>query len=292
MKAKFSLLLVALIVSGTSMISCQTGKAEFKFNENGIGYLFHTTNKDARQPVSGDILSMKLTYGAPDSVYFHTDSTPDKKMMLPMSDPQFKGDLYEAIAMMRLGDSASFLVPAESFFLQTARFPEVPEFAKGVEKLLFNIKLDKIQSEEEMQAEYEAEMIVAQAEEDVKIAEYLQANNITATPTESGMYYIEEVKGTGAKPVAGDKVKVHYTGTLLDGKKFDSSVDRGEPFEFTLGVGQVIRGWDEGIQMMTVGSKGKLVLPSRMAYGERGAGRDIPPYAPLVFEVELIDIVK
>ncbi len=295
MKTRVLFLLVALMISGTTFTSCQTGKTgevKFKYTESGVGYFFHTQNKDAKVPVEGDILTMQLTYGSPDSVYFSSDMNPGGNMMLPMSTKQFDGDLFEALAMMHLGDSASFMINAETFFLKTAGFPEVPPFAIGVEKLLFNVKLDKIQTEAEIQADFEAEMLEAQSEEDVKIQEYLTANNITAQPTESGMYYIEEVKGTGAKPIAGDKVKVHYTGMLLNGQKFDSSVDRGQPFEFTLGVGQVIRGWDEGIALMNIGSKGKLVIPSRMGYGERGAGRDIPPYAPLVFEVELLDIVK
>lgn len=295
MKTRVLCLLAALLLSGTSFTSCQTGKSgevKFKTTKSGVGYYFHIQNKDAKTPAEGDIMTLRLTYGAPDSVYYSSDMNPGGNMMLPMSSSKNEGDLFEALAMMHLGDSASFMVNADTFFLKTAGFPEIPPFAVGVEQLRFNVSLDKIQTEAEIQAEFEAEMLEAQSAETVKIQEYLTANNIVATPTESGMYYIEEVKGKGAKPQAGEKVKVHYTGTLLDGTKFDSSVDRGQPFEFTLGVGQVIRGWDEGIGMMNVGSKGKLVIPSNMGYGERGAGKDIPPYAPLVFEVELLDIVK
>lgn len=107
--------------------------------------------------------------------------------------------------------------------------------------------------------------------------------------TESGLQYKVEKEGTGAKPTATDKVKVHYTGTLLDGTKFDSSVDRGEPAEF--GVSQVIKGWTEGLQIMPVGSKYIFWIPSELAYGERGAGQDIKPNSVLKFEVELLDIV-
>lgn len=108
--------------------------------------------------------------------------------------------------------------------------------------------------------------------------------------TESGLQYQVETEGTGAKPAATDKVKVHYTGTLLDGTKFDSSVDRGEPAEFM--VNQVIPGWTEALQLMPVGSKYILWIPANLAYGERGAGQDIKPNSTLKFEVELIDIVK
>ncbi|MBP9481209.1 MAG: FKBP-type peptidyl-prolyl cis-trans isomerase [Parabacteroides sp.] len=108
--------------------------------------------------------------------------------------------------------------------------------------------------------------------------------------TESGLQYKVVTEGKGVKPTAEDKVKVHYKGTLLDGKVFDSSIERGEPAEF--GVGQVIKGWTEGLQLMPVGSKYTFWIPSDLAYGERVAGQDIKPNSVLVFEVELLEIVK
>jgi len=108
--------------------------------------------------------------------------------------------------------------------------------------------------------------------------------------TESGLQYQVITEGTGAVPTANDRVRVHYHGTLLDGTVFDSSVDRGEPTSF--GVGQVIRGWTEALQLMKVGSKYKLFIPSDLAYGERGARAPIGPNMVLIFEVELLDIVN
>ena len=108
----------------------------------------------------------------------------------------------------------------------------------------------------------------------------------------SGLKYIDEVIGIGSIPKVGDKVKVHYTGTLENGEKFDSSRDRNKPFEFTLGVGQVIKGWDEGVSTMKPGGKRKLIIPSNLGYGERGAGGAIPPGATLHFDIELIEIME
>ena len=107
--------------------------------------------------------------------------------------------------------------------------------------------------------------------------------------TESGLQYEIMKEGNGPKPVAEDMVKVHYHGTTIDGKVFDSSVNRGEPAEFP--VGQVIPGWSEALQLMPVGSKWKIYLPAKLAYGERGAGQNIEPNSVLVFEVELLEIL-
>jgi FKBP-type peptidyl-prolyl cis-trans isomerase FkpA len=108
--------------------------------------------------------------------------------------------------------------------------------------------------------------------------------------TSSGLQYIDLIVGTGATAQAGQTVTVHYTGWLENGKKFDSSVDRGQPFSFPLGAGRVIKGWDEGVQGMKVGGKRKLIIPSNLGYGGRGAGGVIPPNATLIFEVQLLGV--
>ena len=108
--------------------------------------------------------------------------------------------------------------------------------------------------------------------------------------TPSGLEYEDEVVGTGAQPVKGQLVSVHYVGTLENGTKFDSSRDRNEPFEFHVGDGEVIKGWDEGVISMHVGGRRKLIIPAALAYGSRGAGGVIPPNATILFDVELLGV--
>lgn len=114
--------------------------------------------------------------------------------------------------------------------------------------------------------------------------------NVEMITTESGLQYGDLIIGTGETAKAGDTVSVHYTGWLVDGTKFDSSVDRGNPFNFPLGAGSVIKGWDEGVAGMKVGGKRKLSIPPELGYGDRGAGSVIGPGETLIFEVELLGI--
>ena len=117
-----------------------------------------------------------------------------------------------------------------------------------------------------------------------------KGENTQEVTTSSGLKYVDQVVGTGDAAVAGKTASVHYTGWLENGKKFDSSVDRGQPFSFPLGAGKVIKGWDEGVQGMKVGGKRKLTIPSDLGYGSRGAGGVIPPNATLIFDVELLGV--
>jgi len=134
-------------------------------------------------------------------------------------------------------------------------------------------KANKLQIEKEKKMKAELDELAQGAEE-----------------TQSGLRYFILKEGSGDKPKVGNEVSVHYTGYLTDGTKFDSSLDRGEPIKFPLGMGKVIPGWDEGISLINKGGKAKFIIPPHLAYGERGAGGVIPPNATLIFEVELVEI--
>lgn len=275
-------------------LSCSLLKpgSKFQTSESGLKYKFVEKYKGRMAPENGKLISFRMTYGTEDTVLFNSNKLPQKVMVLPMQSSAFPGDFYEMIEMMHLGDSAIFYIDAEPFFTTTAGYDHVPDFAKSLDKLLFHLKIMKIQTEEDIEKEMEALQIEMRDGEADRILNYVNKNNIATPPTETGLYVITEEEGNGPKPQKGDKVKVHYTGYLLDGTKFDSSVDRGQPFEFPLGTGRVIKGWDEGIASLNVGSKAKLIIPSSLGYGDRGAGEIIKPYSTLIFDVELLDIVK
>jgi FKBP-type peptidyl-prolyl cis-trans isomerase len=126
--------------------------------------------------------------------------------------------------------------------------------------------------------------------EEITMAATEKNPNSGETVTASGLQYVDQTIGTGELAVAGKMATVHYTGWLENGNKFDSSVDRGQPFSFPLGAGRVIKGWDEGVQGMKVGGKRKLTIPANLGYGSRGAGGVIPPNATLIFDVELLGV--
>ncbi|MDD2436793.1 MAG: FKBP-type peptidyl-prolyl cis-trans isomerase [Massilibacteroides sp.] len=198
-------------------------------------------------------------------------------------------------------DSASYAIGVNTGANYKENLKTLPGGEANVDALIAGfvqaIKGDSTKmSMTEAQAYLQTYFVEASAKESSKTKEegkaFLAENKTKegVITTESGLQYKVVVEGTGAKPAATDRVKVHYTGTLLNGTKFDSSLDRGEPSEF--GVSQVIPGWMEGLQIMPVGSKYIFWIPSDLAYGERGAGQDIKPNSTLKFEVELLDIVK
>lgn len=206
----------------------------------------------------------------------------------PFDTPGFD----QGIGMMKKGGKSKFIVPSNIAFGAEGRGGIILPYSTlvyDVEVLDVMTKSEFDQMQETKKKQKEMEKMLIKSQEAGKINAYINENNITVKPSASGLYYIETAKGTGAKADPGKKVKVHYTGKLLDGTKFDSSLDRGEPFTFTLGQGQVIRGWDEGIGLMNAGGRAILIIPSSLAYEDREMGV-IKPYSTLVFEVELIGV--
>jgi len=170
-----------------------------------------------------------------------------------------QGDAMKTVTIVRVGKSAK-------------EFDAVKAFLNGEA----NIKKKEEEANKKALAAWDAKV---------------KAKYPTAKRTASGLYYVIDVQGTGALAQPGQTVVAHYTGTLFDdGKKFDSSVDRGTPFEFPIGQHRVIAGWDEGFALLKVGSKGKLIIPYTLAYGDRSPGPGIPAKSDLVFEVEMLGV--
>lgn len=269
---------------------------DFKSTKSGLKYKFIVQNENGTKPVQGDFVTVVAYYKAPDTVFFDSRKSPSP-YIFPIMESTYKGDIFEGLSLMAVGDSAVFQLNGDSLMLKTFRVKELPKYIKPGSTIEVYVKMLKIQAKEvfqaEMQAKFEADAKkaqLAQAKEDSLLKIYLKNNKITTQPTKTGLIFIEEVKGTGPVAQPGHLVKVHYTGRLLDGTKFDSSLDRNQPFEFEVGKGKVIKGWDEGIPKMSVGGKARLIIPSKIAYGERGAPPNIGPYSTLVFEVELLEV--
>ncbi len=308
-----SMLAVAVGVALTFASCSNSPYPDYDVTENGLYYQFFKQDENAVKPQEGDIVRLVMSYkNSVDSVLFDSrvgNPSGTNYIEFPLQKSTFKGSFEEALAMMGLGDSASFIISADSVYLTTFKAPSLPPYIEKGSMLTFEAKLEKIITKTEAEAErnkqmqeQQAMMQKMQAEEGATFAKYLADNKITAKPTESGLYYIESKKGNGKKPKAGEMVKVNYTGRLLNGTIFDTSDEataktagtyhkerKYEPYEFAVGVGGVIPGWDEGIMMMSVGSKGQLIIPSAIAYGAQGGG-PIPPFSPLVFDVELVAV--
>jgi FKBP-type peptidyl-prolyl cis-trans isomerase len=212
--------------------------------------------------------------------------------------PDMAGFL-EGIKLMTKGGKARLILPSQLAFGERG-YREIPPYTT----IIYDVQVLDVKSKAEYAKIQAAEKKKQEAEkkkQDVKKADakkaesgllqkYLKDNKITAKPTTSGLYYIEKVKGTGPQVKAGSKVSVHYTGTLLNGKKFDSSRDKGgKPLDVEVGKGMVIKGWDEGLQLMAKGGKAILIIPSSIAYNDQEMG-SIPPYSTLVFDLEILDV--
>ena len=259
-----------------------------KSKTSGLSYVMHKSNKGPKLKLD-DVVTLNLKYiTSKDSIVFDSWKM-GKPIQLKIAKSSFKGDLMDGLTLLTVGDSASFLINADSLFTKTFAAPR-PAFIDSSSFLSFTVKVISTTTDAALKAEeLKAEKENAMKENEV-IAKYIADKQMTPSKSSSGLMYIISEPGTGEQAQAGKTVKVHYTGRLLDGTKFDSSLDRSDPIEFKLGQGMVIKGWDEGIALLKVGGKALLIIPSNLAYGSRGAGGVIPPFSPLTFEVELVSV--
>ena len=274
---------VMAITIAFAATSCSKHKG-YKQDESGYYYKEHSVNPNAVKPNEGDVVLLAIAMRAGDSTFFE-NTIPyliDEKQ-----SSFYYGDLYYAASRMHVGDSISFLFDADSLL----HYYFYDQLAFDVDVIQVDIKLTNIyitkEEIEKQEAEMAAQMESRKVQEEEEIATYITTNNVKVSPTPSGLYFIETKAGKGKKVEIGNEVSVHYKGSFVDGSVFDSSIDRGEPLTFKLGIDSFIQGFTEGVSMMNVGGKATLLLPSHLAYGDQG-NSGIPPYTPLVFEIELV----
>jgi FKBP-type peptidyl-prolyl cis-trans isomerase FkpA len=268
----------------TSSIFAQN--QNFMTSPNGLKYKILKSEANSRKIQMDDLIDFQLT------VQNYKDSLIGSQTYKSVSvtPPINKIDVREIFGLLSQGDSALCVVSVDSVVKLSGEEP--PKFFPKGTSVKYFFKILAVKSRTEIQAT-----------ESKVLSEYAQKNNLKVQTTASGLQYTMLIQGAGRRPNQGETVRVNYTGKLLNGKVFDTSLDYVaqannlfnpnrpyQPLGFALGQGQVIKGWDEGISLLTLGSKAILLIPSYLAYGERGAGGDIPPNSPLVFEVELVGI--
>lgn len=298
MKRQISIALVA-IATMAMLAACSKKEG---YTESGVYYKFDKQNPKGQQVSEGDVLVGELTVLFDTVQVFNNVGHPERVLQAIPGDP-----FYEGLTMLHVGDKATIAVEMDTLakLLERDQLPPFYEPGKGM-KLYYIISLEDIVTRDEMEEERlnrQQEMqTLADAEQD-KLNEYLKANNITAKPTESGLYIIVKKQGKGSKVAAGKQVAINYTGRLVDGTMFDSSVEsdakRGniyqegadyKPLEYKVGEVSLIRGWNEGVMDQPEGTILQLIIPSQLGYGSMGRQPVIPPYSTLVFDMEIVSV--
>ena len=259
----------------------------FLVTESGLHYTIHESF-GKKKPALGEIMYMHLVYrNSKDSILFDSRKLGDN-FAIELMKPSFRGGLEEAFAMLGEGDSASFLIKADSLYEKVFHAARPAYINKG-EKLLFQVRLLKIVPAVDYASQQKINKKKTAAEEDFDIRQYLARNNIFVKPLPDGMVYISFIEGKGKCPVAGDEVEVTYVGTFITGEMFDATSKESGPLKFKMGDGSMIDAWVEGLSLMKEGGKSRLVIPSRLAYGEKGFG-PIKANSTIIYDVELVKV--
>lgn len=297
--------LIILGLAAFTLTSCN----RFKTGESGLMYNIHT-DKDGETIKEGDFIVIKgMQTTEKDSVVFSTYDT-DRPTFLVCQKPSFTGDLYAGLNLLSEGDSATFKINLDTLAAKTGQ-PK-PPFAGKDKYMIFTVKVEKVIPKgklddkafgDKINAFLKSDAEAAKKGESGKFKSYIQSKGLKPTVTASGLNYVITKAGAGVNAKAGDTVKVNYTGMFLGGKVFDTSYPDVakkagtfnpqrpyEPLKMQVGLGQSIPGFDEGLMLLPKGTKATLILPSSLAYGEQG-NQGIPPFTPLVFEVEIVDII-
>jgi len=260
--------------------SCDKSSKKNK-TEGGLEYqIIDDVKGDAAR--YGDLITLHITYRNHKDSLLGSTYAKGQPVVNKLEKPTFKGSIEEGLTLLSKGDSALFWIPLDSIYkgMPDSLFPK--HLPKGT-SICYGVKMVNVERPEDTEKNQKK-----------SINDYVAKTKLNFSTTESGLRYTITQEGSGISPIAGDTVLVQYTGKLASNDMvFDSSVPRGEPFKFTVGQKLVIAGWDEGLPLMKEGSKATFVIPSKLGYGEMGTpGGPIPPNAVLVFDIELLKVIK
>lgn len=272
------------MVLGIFLYGCSNHKTtRFEKADNGVLYKVHYRGNDTVRPKETDIVTVAMDYRLEDTLLF-TSKSLNEAFEFPMIKPMFVGDLYDGLQLMGVGDSMTFQVVADSFFLKTAQLTSLPDFVQAGSPMYFDVKLLK-------QISLEAFDKNKQDEEDTLIQQYLKENNLVIHPMASGLYFLPLKRGTGQRPDTGDMCRVLLTVKLLDGTQLYSNMDGTYPLDVEFGKGFDTKGFMEGLGMLRVGGRALLIVPSKIGVGNTGKN-GVAPYTPVQYEIELARIAS
>lgn len=280
------MLIMAVIIVGCGRSSEYPG---YRKSKHGIYYQLHTLGEDTAKACPGDYITVSLSYlTMNDSLFFKGTRK------FQVNKPAYEGAIDECFSMLSKDESATFIIQADRFFKETLH-AALPRFIPTGSSMKVKIEMSDIQKEEEYNREKEAFLSWIKdfgEYEKVILQQFIREEKINVSPLPSGIYYLKLNPGTGKKVELGDTVTVNYEGRFLNGKFFDSTIQRRQPFQFVYGTEwQVIKGLEEAIGIMCEGEKALFILPSELAFGNQGSSSSIiPPFTSLIFEVEILKV--
>lgn len=289
MKKEHFLSIAFCLMATLFFTACNRQYPGYKQTSDGLYYRFYTQDRSAQQPKQTDFLKLDMACYLDDSLYYDWRQS-ESDVFVQLSDSHFKGDLQEALHMMRVGDSASFYIKADSVAIHYYSQDPGVVGLKPEDFFRYEVKLVEIKTQDEFKAGIERLKEQRLQESKNILAAYVEENGITVSPIESGIYIIPVEKGKGDCPQKGDKVELDFEAKLLDGRSIGSTFGQDEKFSFIVGEGYVIPGWEVIVPMLHVGDRVTAIIPCEMAYGEHSV-TGIPPFSNLVYDIKLLKII-
>lgn len=264
----------------------------YETTEDGLKYKYHIQNQGVKKPKIGEVLYLNYTIlnSSGDQLFSTAENRNGKPDVLVLEKPYYPGDYFQALSMMSVGDSATFLIVADSFYTKNLRKPLPQEIESG-SKLMFQIRLVDVLTAEDAEKQKYKEKMARYDMEYNQMVNYIELNNLEVeTLLPSGIKYILEEKGT-EKLDTGDVATIHYSGKLLDGTEFVNTYAANQPQPFEVGKPYEIEFYNLVLPLLGEGEKGTFIIPFVYAFGEMGvnSATPVPPYATVIYEIEVIE---